>query len=206
MAATVVDHPILRTSLTRLRDRETPPARFREAIERAALLLAAEALKRLATVERTVETPLEAATGHALREQPLFVPILRAGLGMLEPFLRLAPDARVAHVGLRRDERTLAPTRYYEKMPERLDATDVFLLDPMLATGGSAAHAIERLRGRGARRIMLVCLLAAPEGIAMLERAHPEVPILTAAVDRGLDGNGYIRPGLGDAGDRSFGV
>jgi uracil phosphoribosyltransferase len=206
MAATVVDHPILRTSLTLLRDRETPPARFREAIERAALLLAAEALKRLATVARPVETPLEAATGDALREQPLFVPILRAGLGMIEPFLRLAPDARVAHGGLRRDERTLAPTRYYEKMPERLDTTEVFLLDPMLATGGSAAHAIERLRGRGARRITLVCLLAAPEGIAMLERAHPEVAILTAAVDRGLDGNGYIRPGLGDAGDRSFGV
>ncbi|MGQ0615114.1 MAG: uracil phosphoribosyltransferase [Planctomycetaceae bacterium] len=203
---TIVAHPLLAVELTRLRDRATPSAEFRAALHRASRILAVEAFRSLPLAERRIETPLEAAGGHALAGRVLLAPILRAGLGMVEAFLACVPDARVAHLGIRRDEATLRPVEYYARVPLDLADSLVVLLDPMLATGGSALAAIRTLRAAGASRILLACILAAPEGVAVLRRAHPEVTILAAALDRQLDARGYIRPGLGDAGDRSCGT
>lgn len=205
-APTVVDHPLLKVVVSTLRDRDTTPGEFREAVERAALLLAPEALRDLPLQERVVETPLERTVGHAPAVEVVLVPILRAGMGMTGAFLRFVPGARVAHLGLRRDEKTLRPEEYYARLPDRLELSYVVVLDPMLATGGSALAALRRVKERGARRVVFACLFAAPEGVASLSREHPDVRIVTAALDRGLDAHGYIRPGLGDAGDRIFGT
>jgi uracil phosphoribosyltransferase len=203
---TVVDHVLLRRLVSILRDRTTPHGVFRQTLDDAAMILAYEAMRGLRPTEHEVQTPLESATGVRLADEVVLVAILRAGLGMVDGFLRLVPDARVGHLGMYRDEEALRPVGYYENVPSGVAEAEVFVVDPMLATGGSSTQAIARLKRAGARRITFVCLVAAPEGVQALRSAHPEVPILTAALDRQLDANGYIRPGLGDAGDRIFGT
>ena len=203
---TVVDHVLLRRLVSILRDRDTPHGVFRQTLDDAAMILGYEAMRELRTEGLEVETPLETAAGVRLADEVVIVAILRAGLGLVDGFLRLVPDARVGHLGMYRDEEALRPIGYYENVPSGVEDSEVFVVDPMLATGGSATQAIARLKRAGATRIRFVCLVAAPEGVRALREAHPEVPIVTAAVDRQLDGNGYIRPGLGDAGDRIFGT
>jgi uracil phosphoribosyltransferase len=202
----IVDHVLLRRLLTILRDRETPHGVFRQTLDDAAMILAYEAMRDLEPDERDVQTPMETSPGVRLADEVVIVAILRAGLGMVDGFLRLVPDARVGHLGMYRDEEALRPVGYYENVPSGVSDAEVFVVDPMLATGGSAIQAIARLKRAGARRIHFTCLVAAPEGVAALREAHPDVDIVTAAVDRRLDENGYIRPGLGDAGDRIFGT
>jgi uracil phosphoribosyltransferase len=203
---TVVQHPVLDDRLAVLRDAATPHGAFRQALSEASAILAIEATRDLPTVAREVETPLEPASVNRLEAQITIVPVLRAGLGMVDGFLRLLADARVGHLGMQRDEDTLEPTGYFERMPPGMGDAHVFLLDPMLATGGSAVAALDRLKANGARRLRLICLVAAPEGVKAVQDAHPDVGIWTAALDRGLDERAYIRPGLGDAGDRVFGT
>ena len=203
---TVVDHVLLRRLVSILRDKGTPHGVFRQTLDDAAMILAYEAMRGLRPDEIDVETPLEGARGVRLADEVVIVAILRAGLGLVDGFLRLVPDARVGHLGMYRDEEALRPVGYYENVPPGVEDSEVFVVDPMLATGGSATQAIARLKRAGAQRVAFVCLVAAPEGVKALQSAHPEVPIVTAALDRCLDGNGYIRPGLGDAGDRIFGT
>ena len=202
----MVEHPVLADRLSVLRDRETAHGAFRQALFEAAAIMAVEVARELPVRDVEIETPLEPTRGLRLRDEVAVVPVLRAGLGMVEGFLRLLPDARVGHVGIYRDEQEHVPVSYYERLPPRLPSSRVYVLDPMLATGGSAVSALERLKRAGARRLELVCLVAAPQGLEAVQRAHPEVPVWTAAVDRELDENAYIRPGLGDAGDRVFGT
>ena len=203
---TVVEHPVLADRLTVLRDRNTGWPSFRHALYECSAILAVEVARELPLVETEIETPLETTRGQRLSEQVVVVPVLRAGLGMVDGFLRLLPDARVGHLGMARDEHAHKPVDYYSRLPPGLADAWVFVLDPMLATGGSAVNALQHLREAGARQLGLVCLVAAPEGIETVSGAHPDVHIWTAAVDRGLDENAYIRPGLGDAGDRVFGT
>jgi uracil phosphoribosyltransferase len=203
---TVVEHPVLADRLVVLRDRATSHGAFRRAMHEASAILAIEATRDLPTRDVTVDTPLDPANGDRLLGDVTVVPVLRAGLGMVEGFLNLLPDARVGHLGMYRDEEDLAPVDYYERLPPNLADAHVFVVDPMLATGGSAVHALDRLKEAGAERLRLVCLVSAPEGVAAVGAAHPDVPIWTAALDRGLDEHGFIRPGLGDAGDRVFGT
>jgi uracil phosphoribosyltransferase len=202
----VVQHPVLDDRLAVLRDEVTPHGAFRLALHEASAILAIEATRDLPTVQRTIATPLEPAEANRLEAPIIIVPVLRAGLGMVEGFLRLLADARVGHLGMQRDEDTLEPTGYFERLPPGMGEAYVFLLDPMLATGGSAVAALDRLKANGARRLRLICLVAAPEGVEAVRDAHPDVQIWTAALDRQLDERGYIRPGLGDAGDRVFGT
>ncbi len=203
---TVVDHPLLRRDLTILRDRTTPHGRFRTTIGDAAAILAYEAMRDLPLVEKPVETPLETTTGYVFQDEVVVVPVLRAGLGLVDGFVRFLPEARVGHLGMYRDEETHEPVDYYANIPDSVATGIVFVVDPMLATGGSADAAITFLKNGGATRLRFVCLVAAPEGVAHLEARHPDVDIVTATVDRELDANAYIRPGLGDAGDRIFGT
>ena len=203
----VLDHPLVRHKLTRLRQSSTSTAGFRRLTREISLLLAYEATRDLPLEEVEIETPLERTTGHLLSGKKLcFVSILRAGNGILDGMLDLVPAARVGHVGLYRDHATLEPVEYYLKLPDDMAGRLCIVVDPMLATGHSAIAAIDRLKTAGARQISFVCLLAAPEGIRRFHAAHPDVKLITAAVDRELDANGYIRPGLGDAGDRLFGT
>jgi uracil phosphoribosyltransferase len=202
----VVDHPVLADRLTVMRDRDTGHGEFRQALFEASAILAVEAARDLPVSEVEVQTPLEPARGSRLPTEITIVPVLRAGLGMVDGFLRLLPGARVGHVGVYRDEQEHRPIDYYERLPPGLADSHVFVVDPMLATGGSAVHALNKLRNAGARRLALVCLVVAPEGLAAVEQHHPDVPVWAAAVDRELDENAYIRPGLGDAGDRVFGT
>jgi uracil phosphoribosyltransferase len=202
----VVDHPVLADRLTVMRDRDTAFGEFRQALFEASAILAVEAARDLPVTDVDISTPLEDTTGSRLPTEIAIVPVLRAGLGMVDGFLRLLPGARVGHVGVYRDEQEHRPVDYYERMPPNLAEAHVFVVDPMLATGGSAVHAVDRLKAAGAQRIGLVCLVVAPEGLKAMEEHHPEVPIWAAAVDRELDENAYIRPGLGDAGDRVFGT
>jgi uracil phosphoribosyltransferase len=202
----VVEHPVLADRLSLMRDRNTPHGEFRQALFEAAAIMAVEVARELPLKEVELHTPLQPTTGRRLREEVTVVPVLRAGLGMVEGFLRLLPDARVGHVGIYRDEEEHVPVDYYERLPRGLPEARVYVLDPMLATGGSAVHALNKLKRAGARHPELVCLVAAPEGIEAVQTVHPDVRIWTAAVDRGLDENAYIRPGLGDAGDRVFGT
>ena len=202
----VVEHPVLADRLSVLRDRDTPHGAFRQALFEAAAIMAVEVARELPLREVEIETPLETTKGLRLRDEVAVVPVLRAGLGMVEGFLRLLPDARVGHVGIYRDEEAHEPVDYYERLPPRLPSSRVYVLDPMLATGGSAVAALDKLKRAGAVQLELVCLVAAPQGIAAVQDEHPGVRIWTAAVDRELDENAYIRPGLGDAGDRVFGT
>jgi uracil phosphoribosyltransferase len=203
---TVVDHVLLRRLVSQLRDRQTSHRVFRETMSDAAMILGYEAMRTLRPQEIELQTPLEAAPGVRLADEIVLVAILRAGLGMVDGLLRLVPEARVGHLGMYRDEEALRPVGYYENVPAGVANAEVFVVDPMLATGGSAVQAINRLKRAGAQRLHFVCLVSAPEGLRALRAAHPEVPVTTATIDRQLDDNGYIRPGLGDAGDRIFGT
>ena len=205
--ATLVDHPLVQHKLTRLRDRDTSTKTFRELVREIAGLLCYEVTRDLPLTEREVTTPLETISAPEIAGKKLvFASILRAGEGMLEGMLTLAPSARVAHIGLYRDPDTLAAVEYYLKVPDNLAERTVIVVDPMLATGGTARAAIDRLKEMGARDIRFACILAAPEGIGALRGEHPDVPIWTAGIDRGLNDHGYIVPGLGDAGDRLYGT
>jgi len=202
----VIDHPLLQRDLTILRRKETSHGTFRQVLSNAAAILAYEAMRDLKLREIAIETPLEPTKGYKVAEEVVVVPIIRAGLGMVDGFVRFVPEARIGHIGMYRDEKTHQPVDYYIKIPGGLEKARVFVVDPMLATGGSAAEAISLLKDRGARQITMVCLVAAPEGVQHLRKQHPDVPIITASLDRELDENAYIRPGLGDAGDRIFGT
>lgn len=206
-ALQIVGHPLIQHKLTLLRDRSTPTKIFKELVDEIAMLMAYEATADLSLQRVPVETPLEQTSGWRVSGKKLtLVPILRAGLGMVEGILRLVPAARVGHIGLYRDHDTLEPVDYYFKVPGDAGERDFFLLDPMLATGGSAAAAVASLKRAGAERIRFLCLVAAPEGVRRLTAAHPDVAIYCAALDRELNAHGYILPGLGDAGDRLFGT
>lgn len=199
-------HPLVAHKLTRLRDSHTKPKKFRELIREISALLAYEATADLATISREVETPLAVTQGKELREKIGLVPILRAGLGMVEGVWGLMPSAEVWHIGLYRDERTLKPVEYYNKLPVEPTVSVCLVLDPMLATGGSAVATVDVLKRWGVNKIKFVGIIGAPEGISLMQENHPEVPIYLAAVDERLNENGFILPGLGDAGDRQFGT
>jgi uracil phosphoribosyltransferase len=203
---TVVTHPLVQHKLAYLRDRETPTVHFRKLANEVTLLLTYEATKDFPTEDAEVETPLERTSVQRIAGKKVAVcPVLRAGLGMLDGVLSLVSSARVGFIGLYRDEETLHPVEYYVKLPE-LEERDAIVLDPMLATGRSSAAAVDAVKAAGARSVTLVCLVAAPEGIERFQGEHPDVRVVTAAIDRGLDERGYIVPGLGDAGDRLYGT
>jgi uracil phosphoribosyltransferase len=204
---TVVDHPLVQHKLTLMRRAETSTANFRRLLGELSALLAYEVLRDMPTHDVTIETPLETMQSRLIDGKKLcLVSILRAGSGILDGFLAIVPGARVGHIGLYRDPKTLQAVEYYFKMPPELDERDVIVVDPMLATGHSAVAAVSRIKETKPRSIKFVCLLAAPEGIDTFTKAHPDVPVFTAAVDRCLNDHGYILPGLGDAGDRIFGT
>jgi uracil phosphoribosyltransferase len=205
--ATVVDHPLVQHKLTLLRDKRTPTAQFRELTREISLLMAYEVTRALPLEAVQIETPLEPMQSARLLGKKLcFVSILRAGNGILDGMLDLVPSARVGHVGLYRDHETLRPVQYYLKLPDDLPQRLTIVVDPMLATGHSASAAVTRVREAGAQHVRFMCLIAAPEGLKAFHTDHPEIPVFTAAIDRCLDENGYIRPGLGDAGDRLYGT
>lgn len=199
-------HPLVAHKLTRLRDKTTKPKKFRELIREISALLAYEATADLETATKSVETPLENAVGLELTQTIGLVPILRSGLGMVEGIWGLMPTAEVWHIGLYRDEQTLQPVQYYNKLPLEPTVSICLVLDPMLATGGSAVATVDILKEWGVQRIKFVGILAAPEGVEVMQRAHPDVPLHLAVIDKKLNQHGYIVPGLGDAGDRQFGT
>jgi|UniRef100_UPI004049DE84 uracil phosphoribosyltransferase len=205
MSLHVLQHPFAAHIMTHLRDKSTKPATFRTLAYQVGLLLAIEATRNLATKEKVIETPLEPHTGQVLARPLVVVPILRAGLGMMQPFLDLFPDVSVGYVGLERDHETAVARSYYCKLPP-LAGTRVLVVDPMLATGGSAAQAITVVKGAGAREVSFVCIVSSPEGVETVHAEHPDVPIFTAAHDRELNNSKYILPGLGDFGDRLYGT
>ncbi len=204
--ATVLDHPLIEHKLAILRNRETDNKLFRETLNELSYLVVYEITRDLALRPIRIQTPLAPCDAQQLAEQVLLVPILRAGLGMVEGILHLIPNAKVGHLGVYRDEETLRPVEYYCKLPPGAETMRVFLLDPRLATGGSLAYAITRLKEKGIQTITVVSVIAAPEGLAALETAHPDVKIYTAMLDERLNDQGYILPGLGDCGDRLFGT
>ncbi|MCW4354018.1 uracil phosphoribosyltransferase [Hoyosella sp. YIM 151337] len=203
----VIDHPLVQHKLTLMRRKETSTKNFRQLLDEVSMLMAYEVLRDFPMHDVDIQTPLEQMTGKAIDgKKVVFVSILRAGTGILDGMLRVVPGARVGHIGLYRHPKTLVAVEYYFKMPEDLHERDVVVVDPMLATGNTARAAVERLKEFEPKSIKFACLLTCPEGINALDRAHPDVPIYTAAIDRELDDHGYIRPGLGDAGDRIFGT
>ncbi|SEL24668.1 uracil phosphoribosyltransferase [Roseovarius azorensis] len=204
---TIVDHPLVQHKLTLMRQRDTSTAVFRQLLREISQLLAYEVTRSLPMTTRSIETPLMEMEAPALAGRKLaLISILRAGNGLLDGMLELIPSARVGFVGLYRDEKTLQPVKYYFKVPDQLDQRLTIIVDPMLATGNSSVAAVQMLKDAGARDIRFLCLLAAPEGVARMQEAHPDVPIVTAALDDRLNDKGYILPGLGDAGDRMFGT
>jgi uracil phosphoribosyltransferase len=203
---TIISHPLVKRDLTILRDKNTPSNIFRAVLRRTASLMAYEVTRDLMLKKFSVATPLEKTQGYKVDDPFILVPILRAGLGLVGGFVEVLPDARVGHIGLYRDEETLKPVDYYLKLPKNIARALVFILDPMLATGGSAAAAVNVLKNKGAKKIRFVSLVAAPEGVKTLSKAHPDVKIYTCSLDRQLNNKGYILPGLGDAGDRIFGT
>ena len=205
MTVTVVDHPLAGHLLLALRDERTPPNVFRALTKRLTTVLVLEGTKTLPTKPKTVRTPLEAAEGRSLEGPIAAVPVLRAGLGMLDAVVELFPEVRVGYLGLERDEATFQPSEYYAKLP-RLDDAFTLVLDPMLATGGSAQAALRSVKEAGASMVRMVSVVAAPEGIKALEESHPDVDVITTAIDRELNEHAYILPGLGDMGDRLFGT
>jgi uracil phosphoribosyltransferase len=202
----VVDHPIIRTKLSVLRDVSATHREFRDLLDEIAMLMTYEVTRDFPTRQRAVKTPLEEMPGHELARHVTLVPVLRAGLGMADGVLSILPEARVGHLGVYRNESSLEPVPYYQKLPPDIAETEVLVIDPMLATGGSAIAAITYLKRAGVTNLRFMCLVAAPEGVAALSAEHPDVPIYCAAVDRQLNEKGYILPGLGDAGDRIFGT
>jgi len=202
----LVSHPLVHDCLAELRDARTGPERFRTLATRISVLLGAEALRDVPTVDGTVETPLGPAPARRVTADVVITPVLRAGLGMLPGMMELVPHARVGHLGLQRDERTAVAAQYYAKLPPDIERSYVLLIDPMLATGGSAVAALDMLTRAGARHLRLVCIVAAPEGVATVEGRYPNVPIFTPVVDRELNARKFIVPGLGDFGDRLYGT
>lgn len=204
---TVLDHPLVKHKLSILRNKATGTNEFRNLVKEIALLEAYEATRGLEMETYDVETPLEKTIGYRIAGKKLcFVPILRAGLGMVDPFLTIVPSAKVGHVGLYRDPETHKPVKYYLKLPQDVGSREIYVLDPMLATGGSMVAAIDFLKDRGCKSIHCVSIIAAPEGVKAVQEAHPDVDIYLAGLDRGLNEDAYILPGLGDAGDRLFGT
>jgi len=203
---TIVNNPLVRRDVTILRDKNTEPADFRFALSRVSYAVAIEIAKLFELYEFNVDTPLEITKGYKLKYQIVLVPVLRAGLSMVSSFLEMIPEARVGHIGLQRDEKTLEPIDYYYKTPKNLGESFTILLDPMLATGGSAVASFNHLKKKGAGKCVLASLIAAPEGVNKMMDSHPDIPVYTAALDRQLNQNGFIVPGLGDAGDRTFGT
>lgn len=203
---TIIDHPLTKRDLTILRDKKTTSPIFREVLGRVSMILAYHALEDLPLKQVSITTPIQKTKGVVLDSKIIVVPILRAGLGLVDSIITFIPEAKVGHLGLYRDEETKKPVEYYYKMPDGLDSAETILVDPMLATAGSAIAAIRILKEHGAKKIRFMCLIAAPEGIAKLQQVHPDVPIITAAVDEKLNEDAYIVPGLGDAGDRFFGT
>lgn len=203
---TVIAHPLVQHKLTRLRDQTTGSQEFRRLLGEIAALMVYEATRSFAVKKVRVQTPLARTNGLQLERDVVLVPVLRAGLGMLNPILELIPHAHVGFIGLKREETTLRALFYHQSLPKNLGRFEVILIDPMLATGGSSVAAIDLLKEQGARQIRMVNLVASPEGIRTVKKSHPRVPIYTAAVDHGLNTRGFILPGLGDAGDRLFGT
>lgn len=204
--ATVLKHPLIEHKLSILRNRDTENKLFRETLNELSYLIVYEITRDLALRPVRIQTPLAPCDCHQLGEQVLLVPVLRAGLGMVEGILNLIPSAKVGHIGVYRDESTLRPIEYYCKLPPNAESMRVFLLDPMLATGGSLSYSIDLLKAKGIQRITVVSIISAPEGLEALRAAHPDVQIYTAMLDQCLNENGYILPGLGDCGDRIFGT
>ncbi|WLV24194.1 uracil phosphoribosyltransferase [Aciduricibacillus chroicocephali] len=203
----VLDHPLIQHKLTYIRDKNTGTKELRELVDEVAMLMAFEITRDLPLTDITVETPIQQAKTKVLAGKKIgLIPILRAGLGMVDGMLNLIPAAKVGHVGLYRDPETLKPVEYYIKLPSDISERELIVIDPMLATGGSANDAIESLKKRGAKKIRLMCLVAAPEGVELIEKNHPDVDIYLGALDEGLNDHGYIVPGIGDAGDRLFGT
>ena len=202
----LIEHPLIKRDVTILRKVETNCKQFRDAVTRISNVLAVEISKGFELSKTEIETPLEKTSGYLLSQEVVLVPVLRAGLGMVNGFLQIIPEAKVGHIGLERDEETLKPNEYYYKTPKDIHNAEVILLDPMLATGGSASEAIRYLKKRGVGEIAFACLVAAPEGVKKLSEDHADVKIYGAALDRTLNDKGYILPGLGDAGDRTFGT
>jgi uracil phosphoribosyltransferase len=203
---TVIAHPLVQHNLTRLRDQRTQPQEFRRLLGETAALILYEATRSFAVKKVYVQTPLARTNGFQLEREVVLVPVLRAGLGMLDPILQLIPHARVGFIGLKREEKTLRAMFYHKSLPENLGGFETILIDPMLATGGSSVAAIDLLVEQGAKHIRMVNLVAAPTGIRVVQKKYPRVPIFTAAVDKKLNDKGFIVPGLGDAGDRLFGT
>ncbi|MCL2559235.1 MAG: uracil phosphoribosyltransferase [Turicibacter sp.] len=207
MNVKILDHPLLLHKLTQIRDEQASTVKFRQMINEIGGLMAYEITRDLPVREVVVKTPVTKTTGYTIEgKKMVIVPILRAGLGMMDGILQMIPAARIGHVGIARDETTLQPHEYYAKFPEGLDAREIFIVDPMLATGGSANAAIDAVKKRGAKRIKLICLVGAPEGVIAVNAAHPDVDIFLVSLDEKLNEKGYIVPGLGDAGDRIFGT
>ncbi|MBC8044142.1 MAG: uracil phosphoribosyltransferase [Rhizobacter sp.] len=206
MSLTVFTHAILQRDLSVIRDKHTSNDIFRATVQRISEVMAVELCKTFPLTEFTFETPLEITTGYRLRESYVLAPVLRAGLGLLDGFLKILPDASVSHIGVSRDHHTHLPNYYYSNIPAKISESHCIVLDPMLATGGSASMALDLLKQKGAKQLTLVSIVAAPEGVRAVEAAHPDVPIFTAALDRELNTSKYILPGLGDAGDRIFGT
>lgn len=202
----IIQHPLVKKDVTILRDKKTNAEIFRAAVTRISNIMAVEISNSFSLKEVKVETPLEKTIGYKLQQDVVLIPVLRAGLGMVEGFLQLIPNAKLGHVGLERNETTLQPNSYYLKTPKNLKNSEVILLDPMLATGGSASAAINYLKKRGAKNIVFACLIAAPEGVDKLLKEHQDLIIFTSVLDRQLNKKGFILPGLGDAGDRTFGT
>ncbi len=202
----LIDHPIIKRDITILRDKNSTSETFRASLQSVSNILAVELSKGFKLTKTEVETPLEKTEGAKLANDVILVPVLRAGLGMVNGFLQIIPEAKVGHIGLQRDEETLKPIEYYYKVPKQLETAEVVMLDPMLATGGSASEALRYLKNRGASKLVFACVVAAPEGIKKITIEHPDVKIFAAALDRELNNKGYILPGLGDAGDRTFGT
>lgn len=201
-----IDHPLLADKMARMRDKTTPPAEFRRLLKEIAALMTYEICRHFETTEQIVDSPLEKTPVRVLRREITVVPVLRAGLGMIDGILSIIPEARVGMLGLYRDENTLRPVDYYVNLPKNLEEMEVILVDPMLATGGSAKAAAGTLKKFGAKRLTMMALIAAPEGVTVMQEAHPDVPVYSAVLDRQLNEKGYILPGLGDAGDRCFGT
>ena len=207
MKAIELDHPLIEHKLSILRDKKTGTKEFRELIKEIAMFLCYEAMKDVKLVNTTIETPIQKMKTHKLDEDKYaFVPILRAGMGMLEGVITVVPNAKIGHIGMYRDEETFVPVNYFFKVPKDIEKREVFLLDPMLATGGSAIDAIDLLKSKGVKRIKFLCIIAAPEGIEAVEKKHPDVEIYCGRIDDHLNENKYIVPGLGDAGDRIYGT
>lgn len=202
----LLDHPLIKRDMTILRDKNTDTEFFRSAVKRISNILAVEIARSFNLQKFEIETPLEKTNGYKIDQEVVLIPILRAGLGMVSGFLEIIPEAKVGHIGLQRDENTLIPVEYYYKTPKDITGSFVILLDPMLATGGSASEAVNYLKKKGAKQIVFSCLVAAPEGLKKLSVDHPDIKIFGAALDRQLNEKGYILPGLGDAGDRTFGT